>query len=265
MNQEMIVITPDIALAYLGMNNGNRPLNELHVSNLAGAMTRGEWMFNGDSIRMTKSGKLIDGQHRLNAIIKCGLPQKIMVVTGLDDDAFLTIDCGRARGAQDSLAIQGYQATTTLATTARYLLNIISGTSLCNQTGRSKSTSTQVLNVIKKYPDLQTSAKYGASKKARKYFGPALLSFCHYWFIKHDYVAGTCFFQEIESGDYSYKNSPVLALKEKLVDNAVSNKKLQRDEKAAYVFAAFNKYMEEAQVKRISLKKDSKEWFKLNL
>ena len=187
-----------------------------------------------------------------------------MVVTGLDDDAFLTIDCGRIRGAQDVLAIEGYKCTTTLATAARYVMNIKSGDALCTQNASNKSTSTQILNTIKENPNLPDSARYGQSKKSRKYFGSGLLAFCHFWFIKHDYVYGSEFFNEIESGDYSYKFSPILALKEKLVDNTVSNKKLQRDEKAAYVFAAFNKYMEGAKVKRLSIKKDKKEWFKLD-
>jgi hypothetical protein len=264
MNQEIIIVTPDIATAYLAMNAGNRPLTESHVISLSKSMIRGEWIFNGDSIRITKSGKLIDGQHRLSAIVKSGLPQKAMVVTGLDDDAFLTIDCGRVRGAQDILSIQGYQCTTTLATAARYIININSGNGLCMQNTASKSTATQILSTIKANPLLQDSARYGQSKKARKYFGPALLAFCHFWFIKHDYIAGTSFFDEIDSGEYSYKFSPVLALKERLIDNAVSNKKLHRDEKAAYVFSAFNKYIEATQVKRLNLKKDKKDWFKLD-
>ena len=264
MNHEMIIVTPEIASAYLAMNAGNRPLNAAHVASLSRAMSRGEWVFNGDSIRITKSGNLIDGQHRLNAIVKCGVPQKVMVVSGLNDDAFLTIDCGRTRGAHDSLAIQGYQCTITLSTIARYVSNIKSEQlSLCHQAPSNKSTSTQILNTIKSNPELQESAKYGQSKKARKYFGGALLAFAHYWFIKHDYVSGKMFLEEIETGEYSYKFSPVLALKEKLIDNVVSNKKLNRDEKAAYVFAAFNKYLEGAQVKRLSLKKDKKDWFDL--
>ena len=264
MNHEMIVVTPAIALAYLAMNAGNRPLTESHVLSLSESMTRGEWVFNGDSIRITKAGNLIDGQHRLSAISRCGIPQRVMVVTGLDDDAFLTIDCGRVRGAQDSLSIQGYQCTTTLSAIARYVINIQSGSlSLCGQSPRNKSTSTQILNVIKSNPEMQESARYGQAKKSRKYFGPALLAFSHFWLIRHDHVAGTNFLDEIETGEYSYKFSPALALKEKLIDNAVSSKKLNREEKAAYVFAAFNKYMDGTQVKRLSLKKDKKDWFHL--
>lgn len=260
----MIIVTPAIASAYLAMNAGNRPLTDSHVLTLSRAMSRGEWVFNGDSIRITKLGNLIDGQHRLSAIVHCGIPQKVMVVAGLDDDAFLTIDCGRTRGANDSLSIEGYQCTTTLSTIARYVANIKSKQlSLCHQSPGNKSTSTQILNIIKSNPELQESAKYGQSKKPRKYFGGALLAFAHYWFVKHDYVAGKNFLEEIETGEYSYKFSPVLALKEKLIDNVVSSKKLNRDEKAAYVFAAFNKYLEGAKVKRLSLKKDKKDWFNL--
>ena len=259
----MITITPEIAAAYLDVNAGNRPLTSSHVDNLSSAMSRGEWIFNGDSVRIANSGRLIDGQHRLNAIIKCGIPQKMMVVSGLDDKAFLTIDCGRLRQPADTLAIKGFKHTSALSSAARFLMNINSGHTIHGKGSAQKYTSTQILETVINNPNLAVSAAYGSSKRSRKYIGPALLAFCHYWFIKHDYIAGTEFFNEIESGEYSYKFSPIAALKEKLIDNAVSTKKLNRDEKAAYVFAAFNKYLNGEQVKRLNLKHDSKDWLQL--
>lgn len=259
----MIIMTPDLAAGYLEMNSANRPLNVKHVEWLASIMRRGEWAFNGDSIRINKSGKLMDGQHRLSAIISCGIPQRVVVTTGIDDEAFLTIDCGRNRGASDALAIEGFKCTTALASAARFLMNIQKGFSMHGKEQAKKYTNAEILSVIKAHPHLQASAQYGQSKKARKYMGSALLSFCHYWFTQYDFIAGTSFFSQFESGEYSYKHSPVSALKEKLMDNAINSKKLDRDDKAAYVFLAFNKYMLGSQVRVLKLKKDKNEWFSL--
>tara|TARA_R110000851_G_C12958259_1_gene554007 strand:+ start:109 stop:903 length:795 start_codon:yes stop_codon:yes gene_type:complete len=263
MKNEMMIVTPDIALAYLAMNGGNRPMSDSHVEHLALIMKRGEWVFNGDSIRITTGGRLVDGQHRLSAIIKCGIPQKVMVVTGLDDSVFLTIDCGKSRSASDSLAIEGYACTTALTSCARYAINM-EGFGYMYARNINKATSFQVLSAIKKNPEMQESAKYGQSKKSRKFIGVSLLSFCHYWFLKHDYIAGTEFFNEFESGDYSYANSPVKALKEKLVDNAVSTAKMSKTDKGGYIFLAFNKYMADESVRVLRLKKDPKEQLNLN-
>ena len=263
MKNEMIVITPDIALAYLAMNGGNRPMSESHVEHLALIMKRGEWVFNGDSIRITSGGRLVDGQHRLNAIVRCGIPQKVMVVTGLEDSVFLTIDCGKSRSASDSLAIEGYACTTALTSCARYAINM-EGFGYMHARNINKATSSQILEAIKKNPEMQDSARYGQSKKSRKFMGVSLLAFCHYWFLKHDYLSGIEFFDEFESGDYSYSNSPVKALKEKLMDNAVSSAKMSKVVKAGYVFLAFNKYMASESVRVLRLRRDQKEWLILN-
>ena len=37
-----ILVTPDLAKSWLGMNNKNRPMSDGHVSNLASRMAKGE-------------------------------------------------------------------------------------------------------------------------------------------------------------------------------------------------------------------------------
>ena len=52
-------------------NNGNRPLKKDHVKNLASSLKNNEWMLNGEAIAFSKSGDLLDGQHRLTACKSC--------------------------------------------------------------------------------------------------------------------------------------------------------------------------------------------------
>ena len=66
-NQE--TITPELAAEFLKKNKSNRPLSSKHVIALAGSIERGEWMFTGESIKFSESDTLLDGQHRLSAIV----------------------------------------------------------------------------------------------------------------------------------------------------------------------------------------------------
>ena len=66
-------------------------------------MKEGRWMFNGDVIRFDWNGKLIDGQHRLEAIKKSGIPQDFIIVKGLNPECVQTIDIGYKRSPENYL------------------------------------------------------------------------------------------------------------------------------------------------------------------
>ena len=87
MNIKIEVITPEIAKEYLAKNTGNyRKLYWHRVDAYARDMKLGKWEFNGEGIKFSKSGKLVDGQHRLSAIVKANVPVKMLVIYDIDDD-----------------------------------------------------------------------------------------------------------------------------------------------------------------------------------
>lgn len=104
-NYDVVTVSPDIARAWLERNIGNRPLSAHHVETLKRSIVDGKWRMTGDPIRFSKTGKVIDGQHRLQAIVGSGIAVRCMVITGLDDDIFDVIDSGRMRSGGDILHI----------------------------------------------------------------------------------------------------------------------------------------------------------------
>lgn len=89
-------IDPDKAAKYLAENTRNRKIKVKHITNLAKAMTQGEWQVNGDAIRFDSNGKVVDGQHRLHAIIQSGVAITTVVIRNLDPDTFHTIDTNKS-------------------------------------------------------------------------------------------------------------------------------------------------------------------------
>lgn len=103
---KMIDVTPAIARQWLDRNIGNRPITTSVVNRYARDIAGGKWKMAGDPIRFSKTGKLIDGQHRLTAILKTGTAVQMVVMTGLGDEIFNVIDTGRARSKSDVIFIE---------------------------------------------------------------------------------------------------------------------------------------------------------------
>lgn len=80
-----------------------RKVKQNVVNDYAKDMTNRTWIFCGDCIRFDKNGKLIDGQHRLRAIIKSKTAQKFVVVQGLEPESALVMDIGHKRSVEDYL------------------------------------------------------------------------------------------------------------------------------------------------------------------
>lgn len=95
-------IPPATAQAWLARSAGNRAIRATHVEYLANAIEAGDWLINGDAIRFDGNGSLIDGHHRLHAVVKSGQAIQSIVVTGLCPEARFAIDINNAaRTLQD--------------------------------------------------------------------------------------------------------------------------------------------------------------------
>lgn len=96
-------ITPDTARLYLKFNNNNRPLRKAHIRSLAFDITNGDWQVTHQGIAFDTTGKLIDGQHRLHAIIEAGIPIQMPVTRGCSSSSFSILDRGANRSPSDIL------------------------------------------------------------------------------------------------------------------------------------------------------------------
>ena len=98
---EYLLITPEMAKAFLENNTINRKLRITTVKQLSQAIKRGEWIVTHQGISISKNGRLLDGQHRLYAIIDSGIAVKIAVTYNQDEESFKVIDCGLSRSLHE--------------------------------------------------------------------------------------------------------------------------------------------------------------------
>lgn len=112
----LLEITPDVAAELLALNTkGQRTISRDAVERYAVDMSTLDWVFNGAAILISNTNELLDGQHRLSAIIESGESQVVLIVRGIDPVAMATIDAGRRRSYADSLKIRGYANHTAVA------------------------------------------------------------------------------------------------------------------------------------------------------
>jgi hypothetical protein len=108
MRYEVVEVTPAMATAWQAKNAAcQRKLRQTIVDRYARDMLNGAWKLTHQGIAFDNKGMLIDGQHRLAAIQKAGVPVKMVVVRDAPTTAFDHVDIGFCRTTADVLKAQG--------------------------------------------------------------------------------------------------------------------------------------------------------------
>lgn len=116
-------ITPDRARRMLEhterLGFANRSLVRARVEKLVHAIETDQWQITHQGIALRDDGAVIDGQHRLAAIIQAEIAVDMLVTRDVPSETFTVVDTARARTTSDSLRIAGFSDTNVLAAIAR--------------------------------------------------------------------------------------------------------------------------------------------------
>jgi hypothetical protein len=96
-----------MAAKLLSNNTRNRSVRRKNVEFFAKEILSGNWKLNAETIKVGRDGTLLDGQHRLYAVVETGMSIQCLLATDLDQDVFDTIDTGARRSAGDTLTVAG--------------------------------------------------------------------------------------------------------------------------------------------------------------
>lgn len=113
---EIVFVTPDIAKEWLAKyNKVNREIKPTRVQNAVAALVSGNWSLTAESIAFSKAGPdkngqirpalMINGQHRLTAIVQSGIGAWFTVWWNCEFDEFSKIDQNGVRTQPDLLRI----------------------------------------------------------------------------------------------------------------------------------------------------------------
>ncbi|MBO8197376.1 hypothetical protein JW613_03465 [Streptomyces smyrnaeus] len=120
----LMLVTPELAKDLLGRNQANRPTDRALVAQLSAEIKAGNFQLTHQGIALNGSvedGQLLDGQHRLKAIVMAGIPVKMLVFENIPADTFSVLDTGKRRSGGDVLSLKNERDPTLLASTVRHI------------------------------------------------------------------------------------------------------------------------------------------------
>lgn len=105
---EKTLVTPETAKFWLERGNvRNRKISENTVRKYVTDMLKDRWRFVPDAITFASDGTLLNGQHRLTAIVRSGKSVWLLVATNVAHDAMLAMDQGLGRRLYDVAKVSG--------------------------------------------------------------------------------------------------------------------------------------------------------------
>ena len=242
-------ITPKLAAQWLSENNNhNRPIRTGHVNRLAEDMREGRWNEDGSPFRFNVNGVLMDGQHRLHAIVKSGeTVRNCVVIRGLPEDSFHTIDTGAKRSLSDVLNISGEKNHHTVSGALVLLCEFLL-TNKLGANGISYSTQ-QLLETLEACPAIRESARIVSAARGRaksisishkSLLPPSASVALHYLFNEKDSALAEVFVDGMATGYNNATHAAFHMLRERLVGNRMNTARLSKEYICAVAIKAWN-------------------------
>lgn len=211
---EMVTVTPDLAAEWLGKNHGNRNQRSMRIDLYARDIIEGRWLVTGETIKFDWSGRLIDGQHRLEAVVAAKKPITILVVRNLDPSVQSVLDTNARRSAADALGFRGVDShRSIIATHAKIATSRANGKlAYALDTEEPALSNGEVLDWYAANPDVEYSAAAASRAAKRTNTTPGALSYIFLTLSRVDSNAAVQFLTDIENLRTDGEGDPRFAL-----------------------------------------------------
>lgn len=224
---ETIKLTPTIATALLEHNALNRPLSQPHVDRIARQISEGKWKFNGDTIKISDDGAILDGQHRLWAVIMADKPVETILVKGIAREAFSTIDTIRKhRSGADILSLLGISRQRVIISAA--LTWLLRWQRLQDRIGEYRNLKNKVENSDIEEMFASHRGMIDAVERVRRcrlITQPSLLAFLYYIFANRDPELAERFIDTLESPAGVSINDPFFKFRARMLEAVESERR----------------------------------------
>jgi hypothetical protein len=255
---EVVKITPHLAKEWLERNTHNRNLRQRVVNGYAADIAAGAWAEDGQSIKFATDGALLDGQHRLAAIVQSGVPLRMLVVTNLPNSTQDTMDSGAKRTLGDALKLRGEANYVTVAAALLRIYQWQAGARRSVGRGGNsdiRPTHRQLLQLLEDHPEIRRSAEIGVRVRNALPISSGCTALCHWLFNQID--AGDCafFFARLADGAGLQTDDAIYALRRSAEMNAKDKSRSTAEfYTVALVIKAWNFYREGRPVRLLQFK-----------
>lgn len=210
---EIMKVTPAQATEWLECNEVNRSLRSSVVNAYRRDMEAGRWAFTGEPIQLSRTGRLLNGQHRLSALAGSESVEHLdfVVITGMPDETQAMMDQGAVRSIRDALVLTNgpVKNVSMVSAVARWAhLCPELGPQLTPKLLRTKVTTAEALEALAKNPEIPTAAERAQALRPTISGSPTAVAFS--WLHMHRLDAEACteFFAGMMDMEWSFKEDP---------------------------------------------------------
>lgn len=174
-----VLVDPETARRWLKGNQVNRSIRVAKINQFASDMTNGRWNFSNDAICFAPDGTLLNGQHRLHAIIKSGVAMSILIIRNMPPESMTTMDIGSKRTAADALGWDGEKNRHLLAAAAKLAIVYRDGRIYKDSKVQAVSPG-EIRSFIDTHPQLRRSVDRVPSIKTKIDAPPSAIAVAHW-------------------------------------------------------------------------------------
>lgn len=273
----IIDVGPDLAQYFLKLNfENNRKQSVQYINRLSADMRDGYWGLSNDAIVVDVTGRIINAQHRLEAIVKSGTTQKFILLWDVPKHTADAIDVGKKRAMHERITISGTKISLKECAIVRNAMNDYTNVNLGTAQFHMTRHDYVVEETYKKHSQFLQALGADAMSSGSSFFHAAALKM-FVEMIHGKYIEGLAhhdqkpferaqLFLDLCLFGYSKKGLPTtvqdhaaLRLKEMRDNRKVDYKGLRWSDKDAYRFTicAAHRFMNGEEVKKLTrLKND---------
>ena len=255
-------ISPVQAKKYLETSPENRITvsSRRVIRTYADAMRKGEWMLNGETIVFDEQGRLMQGHHRMMAVVESGCEVEFLVVRNVPRDrAWTTYNCGLKTNLGQMLAMKKIKNASLVAAIVNVNSNLVKFGRVFANNGPSTNASARTLtsdysqyeDFMEDYDNIATMTHGLCDRRkilTNSWVGGIIFYLTHEGNYQMDFVQR--FFEtlcKIENNDVKQ----AVVLRNAIVSNRISHKEMKPDFLFALVVKAWNAYVENREISRM--------------
>jgi hypothetical protein len=246
-------VTPETAERWLNSNQNNRRIHEAKIKQYAEDMRQGRWTHGADMICFGTDGTLLNGQHRLQAVVHSGCTVTFVVQRNTPSDAMPNIDSGIPRWSRDILRWNGEENVSTLSSATKLAMIYTDGR--IYKSGSTWGTSNgAIIAFIEANPELRRSVAVGQNVRRYVDCSAAVLAAAH-WIIASVNNTETAdhFFHQLAHKGGEAEGSAVLILDRRLRKVKAMQGRYSHREYLALLIKGWNYYATQTSAVKLNI------------
>lgn len=210
---EIMKVTPKQAAAWLEANEVNRNVRVRLVEAYRRDMEAGNWTFTAEPIQISRTGRLLNGQHRLVALAGSKKLRHLdfVVATGLPDETQAMMDQGAVRNARDALLIThgNVKNVAMAASLCRYMFLVPDiGPGFTPKAINAKVTTAEALQAFDRFPLIPDACSAASFVRPHVPGSPTAIAYAWLAMMRVNDTAANKYFAGMTDMEWSFKNDP---------------------------------------------------------